>query len=314
MRGSTRTRDDLRHRSGQLRMKRIKKSITLATACPPPPPPPQAFATIGTLKVAKKPPPPPSSAGRALSLHAQPVVRMEGKGGPWSQSQPGLLTGHPKPNGKWGCHVAESTSGQKMPTTLQPKSDKGHGGPAPAARTVLPTEPHKTPIHSKFAKEGGNRCHQTQGPKSQMTQKSAKQSIQRAKKTRQKSEHLRQHKRSTSTQRLNQPAPKPQFPFPQAAAKAPPNKSKYPLRPYSANISIAFSGGPPPKFNRRTHSNSVNLSETNPVLLRTRIRADVRFLRQRKNCYNRIINYGLFQAYSITISELKQLFEATTLS
>ena len=97
-------------------------------------------------------------------------------------------------------------------------------------------------------------------------------------------------------------------------AKAPPIKGRYPLRPFSANISISLSGGPRPKFDRVAHERSMELARTHPKLLRRRIKADVKFLRQHPQCSNRVINYGLFRAFSLTISELKQLFGASSLT
>ena len=285
-----------------------KKRINFVNVRPPPPPPIQNFEKIGPSQLAKKPPPPPPPGV---------VVNKKQQEGP----------GYARVVGKRIVPTAPEAMTQRT-TVDKDKTWRAFAGP-PAKKTGLPiadkmrgVQPKaETKTRGSFRLEGlkpitlQNKPHKqesnTYPPKTGEVSQTQQVVPKLDSPTQQKGRDHKDHHASSKGVTLNNAqttAPPP------TAAKAPSNRAKYPLRPFSKNISIMFTGGPPPKFNRETYESSLDLSRTNPTLLRKRVRADVRFLRQNPRCSNRIINYGLFKAYSLSISELKQLFGASTLT
>ena len=51
----------------------------------------------------------------------------------------------------------------------------------------------------------------------------------------------------------------------------------------------------------------------NPKKLRTRVKSDIAYMKSHKFCNNRAINYNLYRGYSLSITDLKELFAATSL-
>ena len=83
--------------------------------------------------------------------------------------------------------------------------------------------------------------------------------------------------------------------------------------PYSTNINVTFRGGSPPQYNKALHLKYTAMAKNNPQKLRCRIKADIRYMKSHKFCNHRALNYNLYRSYSLSISELKDLFRATSL-
>ena len=85
-------------------------------------------------------------------------------------------------------------------------------------------------------------------------------------------------------------------------------------RPFSNNIDISFKGGPPPKFDPTLHGWNLQLANRDPIRLRRRIRADIMLMCSTERQNNRALNYNLFRCFGLTITELKEIFQARTFS
>ena len=76
---------------------------------------------------------------------------------------------------------------------------------------------------------------------------------------------------------------------------------------------MTFRGGFPPQYNKRLYDKYSKMVKDNPKKLRTRVKADIAYMKSHKFCNNRAINYNLYRGYSLSITDLKDLFAATGL-
>ena len=274
--------------------KALKNSINIKTVRPPPPLPAQNFAHIGAGKVAKKPPPP-------LPTYVTNKIREGWGDGAGFVERPARSRTSPQQN---HFNKNKDTAGGRarilpdLPLQRQPDRRGGHTDRTNRTQAQEPACLQGTKKRTMSGGEGEKTWHPA-APKNakQVGPKSAS------------------HPPKIIVKRQISPASQgcetARLP---TVAKAPPCKNKYPLRPFSAKISISLSGVPRPKFDRATYEKSMGLAFTHPKLLRRRIKADINFLRQHPQRSNRVVNYGLYQANSLTISERKHLFGASSLT
>ena len=274
---------------------------------PPPPPPRQIFTERDCQSAVKPPPPPPPFFPCVGILTGQ---RSPNDRPPCGRTIVPTLP-HPEPLPPAEVHRANpenrrSSRGlawnhREEAIMHKPRADKAwlQSGRDPRKPIYLRRPPSSDDSSTDEQYMGGDQMHRELPPPNIVNVVRAKSQIPSRRPIRDEPQEPRPQARpkaqtrSIETRRVAPRGPKP--------------------TPYSSNINVTFRGGSPPQYNKTLHLKYTAMVKDNPRKLRSRIRADIRFMKSHKFSNHRAINYNLYRSYSLSISELKDLFGATSL-